>query len=460
MLKRWICMLLAVVMLLSLVGCGSTTDSSEAKGGFFNVCGVYYPEELGAPVLGESAGELASQDISVAAEQITNVGDAIYYLQAANMANRVDSFIALIKDDYDEVGTILFMTSENDKYTCAYVRQGENYYPFDPDKLGLSKILNSKEACGGTTDIDALAKTMSASVPLPTGTTVYSSVLPIYCRVEKKSSNNSSPNSESTSVLDNETATNEKANYYAVIDFYDIPFELGEPQYSETEIKAMVADNLTLDEAADKLSTLADVVQYLYSRGYGLANGDVKFMASGYEWHVNRSAQVVFDANAGNCGGGSNLLNYLLRGDYDEQGYVHEQGNMGGHVYNYFKNNGIYYFFDLTQIVYEKNTYANHNYSIYATENPKEFSEHYIFLDHKYRVKSDPSYLVLQYMYPCDGSHKSIADNFDLILQGPLANIVSREIEATITVLYTEEPQYAPIFVDAPTKDLWPAEAQ
>ena len=47
MLKRFISMLLAAVMLLSLVGCGSTSESTKAKNGFYKVCGVYYPEELG-----------------------------------------------------------------------------------------------------------------------------------------------------------------------------------------------------------------------------------------------------------------------------------------------------------------------------------------------------------------------------------------------------------------------------
>lgn len=465
MMKRMLAMLLAVLMVLSLAGCGADT-SDEDKSVFCEVCGVYYPEELGAPVLGEAVGELVSQDISVAAEQITNVGDAIYYLQAANAANRVDAFVALIKDDYDEVGTILFMTSENYKYTCAYVRLGENYYPFDPVKLGISKILDSEKACGAATDIEALAQRMQADFPRQSGVDVYYSVLPMYRREKQEdlgNTKNPSLNSDESFISDNEftaDSVKEEAKYSAVIDFYDIPIGLGEPQYSEEEIKALVAANITLDEAADKLTTLADVIQYLYVRGYGPQSGDVKFASHGYEWSVNRSARVVFDENSGNCGGGSHLLNYLLSGDYDEQGYVHEQGNQGGHVYNYFKHKDMYYFCDLTQIVGEGGSYQHGDYRIYVTKDPQEFSDYYISQNRKYREKTDPTYLVLQYMYPCEGSHKPIAQNTNLILQGPLSNILSREIELTTTVLFLEEPQYAPIFVDAPSKDLWPAEAQ
>lgn len=440
MMKRMLAMLLAVLMVLSLAGCGADT-SDEDKSVFCEVCGVYYPEELGAPVLGEAVGELVSQDISVTAEQITNVGDAIYYLQEANAANRVDAFVALIKDDYDEVGTILFMTSENYKYTCAYVRLGENYYPFDPVKLGISKILDSEKACGAATDIEALAQRMQADFPRQSGVDVYYSIMPLFY---------------SDAASDNEAdvhGVNETTGYNSVIDFYEIPFELGEPQYSEEEIKKMIADDLTLDETAQKLSTLADVVQYLYLKGYLSDSGDIGFDAYGRKWKVNRSARVVYNNNAGNCGGGSNLLNYLLRGDYDEQGYVQESANPGGggHIYNYFKQDDIYYFLDLTQVVFD-NSYMKYNYSIYATADPYEFSEYYIGKNHKQNQADDLNYLRLQYMYPYDEDHLPVG-------MTTFMQALPKEIESCVTILY-EEPQYAPIFVDAPSKDLWPAEAQ
>lgn len=252
----------------------------------------------------------------------------------------------------------------------------------------------------------------------------------------------------------------EKNNYSRILRIYHIPDGLGEPQYSEEDIQAMINANLSVDEAAEKLSTLADVVQYLYLRGYTADSGDLQFFGTdGYVWHVNLNPKEVFSNNAGNCGGGSNLVNYLLQGDYEEQGYVHEQGNQGGHVYNYFKQDDIYYFFDLIQIVCDGN-YNNSGYRIYATENPQEFSDDYIETNNECVTQSDPNHLVMQYMYPYDGNHRSIADNNAILLIGPLANILSKEISSTIRILYIEKPQYAPIFVDAPTVDLWPTEAQ
>lgn len=256
------------------------------------------------------------------------------------------------------------------------------------------------------------------------------------------------------------TSNTSKVKYSSIIRIYHLPAALGEPQYSEDDIKEMIATDLSLEEAAEKLTTLADVVQYLYLKGYTADGGDLQFLGTdGNVWHVNRKAEEVFHNNVGNCGGGSNLLNYLLRGDYDEQGYVQEQGNQGGHIYNYFKKDGKYYFCDLIQIVCDGN-YNNGGYSIYVTDDPQKFSDHYIRQNHEHLAKTDPDYLVLQYMYPFEGNHRPTGDNNNIILMGPLSNIISKEIESTITVLYAEDPQYAPIFVDSPTVDLWPAEAQ
>jgi len=248
-------------------------------------------------------------------------------------------------------------------------------------------------------------------------------------------------------------------NYDPIIDFYEIPFELGEPQYSVDEIQQMISEGLTLDEVAEKISTLADVVQYLHQKGYTVDGGDLKITFSDIQWGINLSAQSIFEGNVGNCGGGSNLLNYILRGDFDEQGYVIEAANQGGHVYNYFKQDGIYYFCDLTEIA-RHGRFNNKEYRVFATEDPQEFSDYYIGHEHITSGPDAAHYLRLQYMYPYEGNHRPIGRNRDLFLQGPFHNILPQEIEDTLTILYVEEPQFAPIFKPAPKENLWPQEAQ
>ena len=102
--KRLISALLVVLMLLSLVGCGSSAPSDDTQEPsepviegeevkeeveFYEVNGVRYPAALGAPVLGEAAAELAESAIfSEAAKQITTVGDAYYYLSTFSHFNQ------------------------------------------------------------------------------------------------------------------------------------------------------------------------------------------------------------------------------------------------------------------------------------------------------------------------------------------------------------------------------------
>lgn len=249
-------------------------------------------------------------------------------------------------------------------------------------------------------------------------------------------------------------------DYDPIIDYYDIPFELGYPQHNVDEIQQMIKDNLTLDEVAAKLSTLADVIQYLHQKGFGSDNGDLEVEYSNVNWHVNRSAQTVFANNKGNCGGGSNLVNYLLQGDFDEQGYVQESSNEGGHIYNYFKEDGVYYFFDLVQIVHGGD-YSHRSYRIFKTTNPQEFSDYYIERNHSHEEANSQLYLLFQYMYAWDGSVLPIGSNAQRkTVRGiPFMNILSEEIRESAVILYVAEDKYAPIYRDAPDKSLWPANA-
>lgn len=164
MMKRVISMLLAILMVLSLIGCGSSADSTEAKKGFYKVCDVYYPEELGAPVLGEAVADL---ELSSAVEQITNVGDAIYYLQTSDAHNGL--FIELIADDYEEIGEIHLSRADspNHDYAVIYIKSAGHYYPFDFDQL--SYIHKSKKDYISDSDLEALCKKLGAAFPRPAG---------------------------------------------------------------------------------------------------------------------------------------------------------------------------------------------------------------------------------------------------------------------------------------------------
>jgi hypothetical protein len=71
-----------------------------------------------------------------------------------------------------------------------------------------------------------------------------------------------------------------------------------------------------------------------------------------------------------------------MRGDFDEQGYIGESSNEGGHWYNYLKKEDKYYFFDLTEIVREGK--YSPGYQILEFDSPQKYSEHFIQENHRY----------------------------------------------------------------------------
>ena len=237
--------------------------------------------------------------------------------------------------------------------------------------------------------------------------------------------------------------------------------KLQHPNLSQAEIRTMIETQMTLDEVAEKIDTLADLIQYLYQRGYTFGNKDLNLWYGGYEWAANRSARQVFVDNMGNCGGGSHLVNYILRNDFDEQGYFRYAFNVGGHVTNYFKQDGIYYFFDLSMI-------SNHGYTnewgdvLFSTDNPEEYANSIARNCNAYYSPYDPSYVLLLWMYPHEGDSipVGINKNARTRMGGSFFNILPKQYENNINILYLDEGMPAPIFIEAPEKHLWPIEAQ
>lgn len=120
-----------------------------------------------------------------------------------------------------------------------------------------------------------------------------------------------------------------------------------ETQYSADEIATLAQEPLTLEEAAAKISTVQDAVNYLIAKDYEVAysyNSCTYY--KGINWTKTLSSEFTFRENGGTCGGTSNLMNRLLEGDYDSQGYVSYGQSEGGHIFNYFEIDGMYYYCD------------------------------------------------------------------------------------------------------------------
>lgn len=96
-----------------------------------------------------------------------------------------------------------------------------------------------------------------------------------------------------------------------------------------------------------KIKTVEDLMFWIKSSRYHYAEieGLMGYVRNG--WSVSGDPRIDVAVGFGVCCETSNLVSYLLDGDYDEIGYVLVTGDHG-HQYNYIKDNGTYYFIDFT----------------------------------------------------------------------------------------------------------------
>ena len=107
----------------------------------------------------------------------------------------------------------------------------------------------------------------------------------------------------------------------------------------------------SLEDAAEVIASVQDVMNYVYYSGYVCGDGDMAIaVRDGLQWHYNYKPEAVFARHTGCCGATSGLVAHLLDGDYDEVGFIgitYAEGCGGGHVINYIRTGGMYYVFDV-----------------------------------------------------------------------------------------------------------------
>lgn len=403
-----------LILVLMLSACSGNVPSPDASIVETTVCAdsqqekdtslVYlsdslsYPAEFGEPLLGEKV-EVTS-DISSAAEQISNVGDAICYLQAAGPYEKplfvCNLFADLLRWDYDAVG-LIHLSNKGNNYYLVYIQQNEVYYPLDPFVLAEGKtpwFYNADYDCIRSKDLDALCKKLRDTYPHNADNTKMTS-----CKTKTLSS------------LDNYEEIQKLAAKDALIKY------ITTPQYTENQILEWLAEDLTLEQWAEKITVPADAVQLLNAIHYREKtvndNKAITDWTHQVVWGCLWNAQKVFESKSGNCGGTSQLMNALLAGDFDQQGYVQFSNNYGGHIFNYFVSDGIYVICDFIGIpnhtifgggtVYPADT---RHYIVHVCYEPKEFGDWYLnngFFAACFKDPSNEMYLYSLWMYPREG---------------------------------------------------------
>lgn len=204
---------------------------------------------------------------------------------------------------------------------------------------------------------------------------------------------------------------------------------LGGRKLPDYKLKELAGADTSLDEVAEKISTLADCLKFLSYRGFYYDEVPMKVENhQGFEWNYLDDADVMFERNYGACGCGSTLINYILKGDYDQQGYVMEVNAIDRHIYNWLLEDGVYYFVDW---VSQELSYGNTTgYNVYAVDDPKVYSDYKVKMS---KENSEGNEIYLQYLYTQDGSVMPIGIQRITL---PYSRVIPSNTQDHVTLLY------------------------
>ena len=122
---------------------------------------------------------------------------------------------------------------------------------------------------------------------------------------------------------------------------------LGESRFSNEEVFDMIGESPETKQGEAK--TLYEALQFYQVGGFAASDDNVRIFENGVNWEHHKPGYYAVLTNSGCCATSANWLNYILKDDYDEVGFIAtSQRDGSGHIYNYIKENGWYYFIDLT----------------------------------------------------------------------------------------------------------------
>lgn len=137
---------------------------------------------------------------------------------------------------------------------------------------------------------------------------------------------------------------------------------LGKPNTNKVEIYDLRDD---LESAQKEIDSVYEALMFVHLFFEG-ENGNLKQRSNGISWGFSKPVELTFKSKTGNCAAMTELVEYLLDGDYEAEGSMWRHMNKdadrnGGHVINYVKHNGDYYFFDVLSVLESNDSYPVEN---------------------------------------------------------------------------------------------------
>jgi hypothetical protein len=216
---------------------------------------------------------------------------------------------------------------------------------------------------------------------------------------------------------------------------YISPDVLGEPKLSDDELRKIKGN---AEEMKKQIKTVADLIGYLRVNKYSPdERGDSKINEGSYQWHHNRPSESTIKLNTGNCGATASLANYILKGNYDEAGFIDYSEYGGGHVYNYIIQGGKVYIIDFLQYLEGNPSQYNRQTIIEEVDSFEQYATYYIN-----RYKKGIKFFV-----------RYTADEVLPIGNGSERKMMYYQKGANVTSFYeTLEENFVLEFIDPPTK--------
>jgi hypothetical protein len=138
---------------------------------------------------------------------------------------------------------------------------------------------------------------------------------------------------------------------------------LGLPDTKLETLKSLIGKPKELQEEID---VLYEALAYIQISEMKTTSGNITLddTKNNIRWQFPAPAEYAIKNNEANCAAMTNVINYLLKGDYDEVGglWYHNSfiigDRRGGHIINYIKEDSKYYFFDALGYIKNRDTYS------------------------------------------------------------------------------------------------------
>ena len=202
---------------------------------------------------------------------------------------------------------------------------------------------------------------------------------------------------------------------------------MGKSGFTNHEIAELVQEKPEVKQ--EEISSLYEALQLFQISNFASADDNVRIAENKLDWEHHKPGYDAVRTNEGCCATDSNWLNYILRNDYEQVGFLaYSQKDGGGHILNYLYQDEYYYFIDLTH--YRTDFLDS---SAPETGNKEDYRKSDFIAGNLHKAVSPEAYI--QY---CIDSFNEPPARFFLYQAEDCLPVTSKVIDDVMTIVYPE----------------------